>query len=487
MPIDRVVDITLDSDIFDRAPVSLWLRDYSGILPLFATWRAAGVRSLADHFAADSGRILDCLARVRVLRVNRYTVDLLEARSEADLIGPLLPLLSLESLDNIAIGFLRFWGGYNCYTRQTVKRSLSGRHLDVIVTGTALPGSEQSLDRVVVAVQDISGQEAVCRRLAAAERYARSLFDHSPTSLWVEDFSIIRDRFDRLRAEGVRDLSAFLDSHQGLLQDCIRDIRIVAVNDQTLRLFGAPDQAALVSRITEVFRPDTHHCFRQHLIYLWEGKLAQHHEITNFTLRGEELTLDMQFSVFPGHEDDWALVQVALTDITARKCAEAHLEYLSTRDELTGLFNRSFYVGELGRLASLRLFPLSVIIMDLNGLKRANDTLGHAAGDELLRRTGQVLREAVLPPASACRTGGDEFALLLPRTDAVGAAALLERIETLIDRDNALHPGITLRMAAGIGTALASDRMDDAIRTADARVYDAKAAFYLDPAHGGPR
>jgi diguanylate cyclase (GGDEF)-like protein len=472
------VDLSLDSDIFDLAPVSLWLRDYSGILPLFAIWRAEGVRSLADHFAADRRHILECVARVRVVKVNRFTVDLFDARSEADLTGSLLPLVALESLDTVAIGFLRFWDGHKNFTCQTVKRSLSGRHLDVIVTGTVLPGSERSLHRVLVAVQDITWKEAAYRRVAAAESYARSLFEHSPVSLWVEDFSIIRDRFDRLRAGGVQDLSALIQMHEDFVADCIRDIRIVAVNDQTLRLFRAADQATLFDRITEVFRPETHDCFRQHLIYLWEGRFTQHHEIVNFTLQGEELIMDMQFSIFPGHEDDWALVQVALTDITDRKRAEAHLEYLSTRDELTGLFNRSFYVAEMARLARAPLSPISVMIIDLNGLKRVNDTLGHAAGDELLRRIGQVLREAIAPPASACRTGGDEFAIFLPQTDAVGAAALLERIETLIDRENRLEPRMPLRMAAGIGTAVSGDRLDDAIRTADARMYDAKAAFY---------
>jgi diguanylate cyclase (GGDEF)-like protein len=180
-------------------------------------------------------------------------------------------------------------------------------------------------------------------------------------------------------------------------------------------------------------------------------------------------------------------VQVALTDITARKKAETHLEYLSKRDELTGLFNRSFYVAELARLARMRQFPLSVIIIDLNGLKRVNDTFGHAAGDELLRRMGRVLSEAVLPPASACRTGGDEFAIFLPLTDAVGAAALLERIKALTDRENALHPGNDLRMAAGIGTVLRGEDMDDAIRAADKRMYDTKAAFYRDSAQGPRR
>src|SRR6202012_6233426 len=83
-------------------------------------------------------------------------------------------------------------------------------------------------------------------------------------------------------------------------------------------------------------------------------------------------------------------VQVALTDITARKKAEAYLEYLGTHDVLTRTLNRSFFVDELNRLDRKGPKPVTVIIADLNGLKTANDELGHGVGDALLRRAGEV-------------------------------------------------------------------------------------------------
>ena len=62
--------------------------------------------------------------------------------------------------------------------------------------------------------------------------------------------------------------------------------------------------------------------------------------MVNYSLSGDELHLHLQFSVLPGYEKDWSLVQVALTDITARKRAEAYLEYLGKHDVLTKLYNR---------------------------------------------------------------------------------------------------------------------------------------------------
>src|SRR3546814_21191114 len=125
----------------------------------------------------------------------------------------------------------------------------------------------------------------------------------------------------------------------------------------------------------------------------------------------------MQFSVFEGYEDTWGMVLLAMTDITARKKAEAYLEYLGKHDVLTQLKNRSFYVDEVNRLERKRVSPVGVIALDLNHLKQTNDQQGHAAGDGLLRRLGEVLSKAIDRPAHASRIGGDESMVLLPGSD----------------------------------------------------------------------
>ena len=111
-----------------------------------------------------------------------------------------------------------------------------------------------------------------------------------------------------------------------------------------------------------------------------------------------------------------SLVLVSLVDITARKKAEAYLEYLGKHDALTRLRNRAFYVEELNRISRKGPWPLSIVAMDLNGLKAVNDAQGHAAGDALLRRAGEVLAKAAgdQQPLCMARIGGDEFVALMP-------------------------------------------------------------------------
>ena len=224
--------------------------------------------------------------------------------------------------------------------------------------------------------------------------------------------------------------------------------------------------------------------FREQLIDLWQGKLFQQREVVNYSLNGDELHLHMQFSVLPGHEHDWSLVQIALTDITARKRAEAYLEFLGKHDVLTKLYNRSFYVDELNRLERSPLSPTTIIIADLNGLKAANDRLGHAAGDEMLRRAGEVLNELAKAPAHAARIGGDEFAILLPATDERGAAAIIDQMRKLVELNNQFYTGVPLSFAVGAATAKTGERLEDVVKRADALMYRAKRAFYATPEAG---
>jgi diguanylate cyclase (GGDEF)-like protein len=219
--------------------------------------------------------------------------------------------------------------------------------------------------------------------------------------------------------------------------------------------------------------------FREQLIDLWANKLFQQREVVNYALDGTKLHLLLQFSVLPSHEHDWSRVQVALTDITARKKAETYLEYLGTHDVLTRTLNRSFYADELNRLERKGPLPVTIILADLNGLKAANDRLGHAAGDALLRRAGEVFDSLIEKPASVSRIGGDEFAVLLPGTDAVVGEAVLASLKELIEINNQFYPEVPLSISVGIATSRPGDRLEQVVKRADMKMLHAKRMHYL--------
>ncbi|MFZ0835853.1 MAG: sensor domain-containing diguanylate cyclase [Xanthobacteraceae bacterium] len=467
-----------DAETFDVAPVSLWLHDYSAVKALFADWKRAGITDLREFLREDPDRIRVCSERFRVIKVNRRTLALFEANDLNHLVENLGRVFRDDMFHAFVDELVQLWEGRGEFVSHSVNYTLSGRRIEIDLKGTVLPGHEHDWSRVLVVLEDVTARESARRALALSEQYARGLFEHSPVSLWVEDFSSIKRLMDEIRCRGITDLRVFTDVHPEFVARCMSEIRVIDVNKHTLSQFFAPDKATLLSRLSDVFRDEMLEHFREQLIDLWQGKLFQQREVVNYALDGSELHFHLQFSVLPGREHDWSLVQVALTDITARKKAEAYLEYLGQHDVLTKLYNRSFYVDELNRLERKGPYPVTIIVADLNGLKIANDQWGHAAGDALLRRAGEVLSEAVLKPNHAARIGGDEFAILMPAADEREGELMIANINRLIDINNQFYTGLTLGLSMGAATSHPGDRLEAVVKRADMRMFQSKREFY---------
>jgi PAS domain-containing protein len=386
-------------DLFDSMPVALWEEDFSALKPILEGWRAAGVTDLGAHLRADPKRVQRCAESIKVRRVNQRALDMLGAANLAQLVESLPMIIRDESLHSYMQELLQLWDGKMSFTTTTVNYRLDGSRIYVRVNGAVEPSAAEDWSRVIVALEDISVQEAARRDLLASETEARALFNDSPVSIWLEDFSAIKLRLDALRARGIEDFRTFIDVHPDFVAQCIQDIHVLDVNRHTLTLFGAPDKTGLLARLEEVFREEMQRYFALQLVELWEGKLRHEREVLNYRLNGDALNLILQFSIMPGREQDWSKVLVSLTDITARKKAEAYLEYLGKHDVLTKLYNRTYFTDEVTRLNVKGPFPVGIVLIDLNGLKTVNDELGHASGDALLRRVGEILAQGVGKPA----------------------------------------------------------------------------------------
>ena len=138
-----------------------------------------------------------------------------------------------------------------------------------------------------------------------------------------------------------------------------------------------------------------------------------------------------------GIKIDWngekATLQFAV-DITERKATEEKILYLSYFDQLTGLYNRRFYEEELKRLDTKRNLPLTLVMADVNGLKLTNDAFGHTAGDMLLQAVASIMKKELRADDILARIGGDEFVLLLPKTNRAEAQLIIKRIKDKISQ-----------------------------------------------------
>ena len=178
-------------------------------------------------------------------------------------------------------------------------------------------------------------------------------------------------------------------------------------------------------------------------------------------------------------------------DISARKETEQkllalqqELEALSFKDGLTGVANRRMFDSVLETewtRARRDNQPLSLILIDIDYFKQYNDRYGHIEGDDCLRRVGQALTAAATRARDlVARFGGEEFALLLPETDAAAAFTVAERCRNLIFKEQIAHAaspvGQILTVSQGVGTCIPGrdDAPLDYVKSVDSRLYRAK-------------
>ena len=170
--------------------------------------------------------------------------------------------------------------------------------------------------------------------------------------------------------------------------------------------------------------------------------------------------------------------QVELARETARRFRD-----LAIRDELTGLYNRRYFTSELERevgACAAGSSALSLAVIDLDGFKAVNDTLGHAGGDVALQMVGRAIVESCPPGATAARIGGDEFAVLLPghsRREATRVSAAIRaalRASGLVFGEEQV---VEIRATIGVATLQPGRDGGALLREADAALYAGKRAL----------
>ncbi len=164
-------------------------------------------------------------------------------------------------------------------------------------------------------------------------------------------------------------------------------------------------------------------------------------------------------------------------DITDKKETDAQLLHISNHDFLTGLHNRRYFEEELERLDTQSQLPLSVMIGDINGVKLVNDAFGHSNGDRLIQYCAKIISSCSRPGDMVARIGGDEFAILMPKTENEEALQVLENIKSALKTFNlkARDEKFEYSISLGFATKRTADEdIQSILRIAEEYMYQRK-------------
>lgn len=254
---------------------------------------------------------------------------------------------------------------------------------------------------------------------------------------------------------------------------------IIAWNSAAEELFGHSAAVAIGQRLNLIIPRhlhEPHDAGLKRAVQFGEARLAGHAvEVMALHADGHELPVDLSLSMWV--EGEQPVFGALIRDISDRQAATRRLEHLAHCDMLTSLPNRSALMARVN--ANIGSGPCSLLILDLDGFKHVNDSLGHNAGDDLLRIVAKRLLTAVGPSAFVARLGGDEFAILmLDCADPLRVDELATRIFASL-RPPVELAGRSVFVGTSIGIATApkdATEVDQLLANADLALYDAKSA-----------
>lgn len=165
------------------------------------------------------------------------------------------------------------------------------------------------------------------------------LFEQSPTPLWLEDLSEIKNYIDNLKAAGISNIRDYFENNPQVVEQCLNLLRIIDISKETIKLYQADSKQDILSNPTIVFERKTYHALKEEIICLAEGELSFKKEVVTKTLKGETRHVLLKLSVMPGYESNLAQVLVSTTDITDRKKTEQELRIkdVAFSSSLTGI------------------------------------------------------------------------------------------------------------------------------------------------------
>jgi len=377
-------------NLFGAVAASFWELDFSGVGRLLRQLREQGVTDLPGHLRSNPAAVREMMRWTRIVDTNDRSIEMFGPGSKRDLIStPLDQYWPEASTADFTESVLAAIGGRSRHVAETRMRARDGREFDALFTVSFLPGTVGN-GTLLVGFTDISDRVQATRQLGEASTRRKMLMDVPTIALSELAAPDARGVFQQLRAAGVTDLHAYIDQHPDFVDKVAASLRFTAVNEATVRLFGARTAEDLIGRsLTGLLQPRCE-VMRRSIEGSFEREPVFQSEIRMFRLDGTPV--DTLFCRVSNPDPSSGEVLVAQIDISDQVKARHEIERMRQQAA------HASRIALLGQLAASIVHEISQPVTAISMHAAAAERLAKVPEppvDKLARITGQIGQNAL--------------------------------------------------------------------------------------------
>jgi PAS domain S-box-containing protein len=329
-------------NLFQAMAASFWELDFAPVGSLVQDLFARGVKDLGQHFIEHPELVREMMRSTRVLDVNEQTVLLFGRGRKDELLDSVEPFWPQSSTQVFAQSVVAAVSRKLNFVMETKLQSIDGHEFDALFTASFPPENMQRRI-LMVGVIDLSARNQAFAALEQSEFRYRNLFEVMAVSFWQLDSSGLNRLLAELRAQNVRDLSAYIDEHPEFIQQAMDACVTIDVNERTLTMYGAADRSQMLGPITRFWVPGRCEAFRHSLEAAYRGEPGYLEETKTRALDGREVDV-LFFVTAPPEMRARGMVLVGNIDIS---------ELVASRVALEGMQSDLIHAARISMLGEL--------------------------------------------------------------------------------------------------------------------------------------
>eukprot|EP00033_Pygsuia_biforma_P001891 GCRY01002112.1.p1 GENE.GCRY01002112.1~~GCRY01002112.1.p1 ORF type:complete len:528 (-),score=42.76 GCRY01002112.1:291-1874(-) len=305
--------------LFDKAPIGIYTEDHSEVYQyLRDVVQFKNITNWTEYIDEHIEVVEECVKRVVVLDINEALLQLFKAKDKNQLLTGLRQVMSMEkSLESFKQKLIAMHQGEKAKAWETVVVNLEGEVRDVSVHWCVPPGSEDSsLSNVLITLVDITESKRRDRKAKHFENKFNNIFLQSPMPIYTEDHSEVYRYLDEvIQFKRITDFASYLKDNPDVVQQCVKHVKIVEVNDSMLKLFGASNTTVLIEGLRTLHNTQSLESFQQKLIAIHQGVNVKAWDTVIVTIHGEVREVSVHWSV-PHECRDFSSVLITLIELS---------------------------------------------------------------------------------------------------------------------------------------------------------------------------